>query len=129
MHVEPFELFGRTGQDFVTYAEDGLERFAARLFDGGSTLQIRWTDHVPRTLLRLKDVQQVAGGRAAFDTLTGQASFELREMIIAGEFNSDRAARLLCRALGGRWQVDVVPRPKSLPPAFDIVATKLRDAL
>jgi hypothetical protein len=34
MQIESAELFGRRGQDFVIYGDDGLERFAARLWKG-----------------------------------------------------------------------------------------------
>ena len=99
MQIEPVELFGRTGCDFVIYGDDGLERFSARLFDDDATLAILWTDHVPQTLLRLRDVRNAAGHGTPFDTIVGQASFKLREMIIASGFDHDHIVELLSRAL------------------------------
>jgi len=124
MDVEPFQFFDRTGRDFVSYNEEEIERFSARLWDEQCTLEVLWTDHIPLTVIRLRAVQRLAGGVDAFDTIIGQASDRLRESVIAGTFDTKTVERLLNRALQGRWQVNVNPRPNSRPLTFDITATR-----
>lgn len=125
MHVEPVDLFGRRARDFVIYGEDGLEQFAARLWDDESILYVMWTDNLPRTAIRLRQVQHLDGRIQAFDTIQGQASDTFREEIMGGTFDTVRAERLLSRALGGVWQLTSAPRPGSIPPTFDITCTRI----
>jgi RHS repeat-associated protein len=122
MKVESFRLLnGQTGRDFVIYSEGGVERFSARLFDGQKTLTIGWTDNVARTGLRLREVQQLAGGPGSFTRITGMASDQLEAAIRAGSFDANKAAQVLSRSLGGKWAVQIIPRPGQ-PGVFDIVA-------
>lgn len=121
--TETGELLDGTGfRQFVLYGDDGLDRFAARLIDGSKTLEIGWTDHLPRTLLRLRETQQLAGGVGAFTRITGTASDQLEILIKAGKFNADDAAELLGRSLGGRWKVEVIKRDSGI---YEIIASLL----
>ena len=122
LKVEPVELLGGgKGRDFALYAEDGAERFSARLLDGEKTLSIGWTDNIPRTGLRLREVQQLAGGPGSFTRITGMASDQLEVAIRAGTFDTNKVAEMLGRTLGGKWGVKVTPRPGQAG-VFDIVA-------
>jgi hypothetical protein len=124
MNVEQLELFGRTGWDFVIYDEQGRERFAARLFDDATTLDVLWTDNLPRTLVRLREVQRLAGGPGSFTFVVGIASDEFENLIRFNRFDLDQASRLLSQALGGEWRVQVVPRPETTCSIFDVIASK-----
>jgi len=65
MQIEPVRLLGgETGRDFVLIDDSGTERFSARLMDGSRQLTVTWTDNLPRTVLRLRDVQQLTGAQA-----------------------------------------------------------------
>jgi len=120
--IEPVDLLGgRHGRDFVIYGEDGLERFSARLFDGEKTLSVNWTDNLPRTCIRLRETQQLAGGPGAFSRVTGTASNGLDEAIRAGTFDTNKASEMLGRSLGGSWRVQVTPR-SGQTGVFDLVA-------
>ena len=98
--VEPVERIGvgRVGQDFIRNAEDGLPRFEARLLDGEKTLNIGWTDNIPRTAVRLREVQQLAGGPGSFIRITGLASAEFEAAIRSGAFDVGKAADMLGKA-------------------------------
>ena len=125
MNVIAIELLGGTkGRDFVSWGPDGLERFSARLLDGHTTLNVGWTDNVPRTALRLREVQRLAGGAGSFTRITGTASDQLEASILEGSFRADKAAELLKRSLGGQWRVSAQPR---LPAAgvIDVTAERL----
>jgi hypothetical protein len=120
-------LGGETGRDFVLYDEFGTERFSARLLDGSTELVIAWTDNVTRTLLRLHEVQRLTGGPGSFTSIAGTASDDLESAILSGAFDARRASRLVGRSLGGNWRVQVLPRPGSKPPVFDVLAERIGD--
>jgi len=124
MQVEPVELFGRTGRDFVVYGDDGLERFAARLWDNDTTLHVTWTDNLPRTAIRVREVQQLVGGTEAFDTIKGQASDHFRDLLVTGDIEPAKMEDLMHRSLGNNWRLTIDARPGSIPPTFDITFTR-----
>lgn len=127
MKVVPVELLdGSKGRDFVLYGPDGLERFSARLLDGMATLDVGWTDNVPRTVIWLREAQQLSGGPTSFRRITGIASDQLERAIRAGTFNTVRAAEVLSRSLGGEWRVTVEPRLAQLG-VLEIVAEFIGD--
>ena len=95
--------------------------FSARLLDGEKTLSINWTDNIPRTGIRLREVQQLAGGPGSFNRITGMASKDLEAAIRAGTFDTNKDAEMLGRTLGGKWSVKVIPRPGQ-EGVFDVVA-------
>ena len=108
MQVEPLRLLGgETGRDFVVYDEYGEERFSARLMDGSNEVVVAWTDNLPLTVLRLRQLQELAGGANRIGVVKGTASSQLEEAVATGTFDEDLAAELLGRSLGGRWQVQV----------------------
>ncbi|SIN79245.1 hypothetical protein SAMN05444166_0886 [Singulisphaera sp. GP187] len=121
--IEPVERIGvgKVGRDFVRNAEDGLPRFEARLLDGDKTLSIGWTDNIPRTAVRLREVQQLAGGPGSFTRITGLASAEFEASVRAGTFDLGNAGEMLGKALGGKWNVRLVPRAGQ-QGVFDVVA-------
>jgi hypothetical protein len=103
MRVEPVELVGGArGRDFVIYDNAGSERFSARLMDGSTELTVNWTDHVPWTVLRLRELQELAGGPGGFSCIRGIATDELELSIHAGTLDMGRAERLLTRSIGGK---------------------------
>src|SRR5207249_1092062 len=109
MRIESVQLLGgETGRDFVQQDDFGTERFTARLMDDDTQLVVIWTDNVPRTVLRLHDVQLLAGGPHSFDRISGIACDQLEAAILAGTFDADQASRMLSRALGENWQVRVL---------------------
>jgi hypothetical protein len=79
---------------------------------------------MPRTALRIREVQRLAGGAGSFSRITGTASDQLEASILAGRFRADKAAELLATSLGGEWRVSVVPR---LAPegVLDVIAERL----
>ena len=77
-----------------------------------------------RTVLRLREAQGLAGGPGSFTKITGMASDQLEVAIRAGKFSATKAADMLERSLGGKWEVQVIPRVGSCPPIFDIVANR-----
>lgn len=103
----------------MIYGEDGMERFSARLFADQKLLSILWTDHVPRTLARIRDVQQLAGGAGCFTRINGTASDKLEVSIRSGSFDTNKAAEMLGKILGGTWSVSIMPRPDQIG-VFDI---------
>lgn len=122
MNVERFELLGgKTGQDFVIYGRDGLERFVSRLFDGEKTLKVGWTDDIPHTVLWIREVQMLAGGPDSFSRITGIASDVLEAAIRRGTFSQAKASELLTRALGSTWRVDVAEQSDQ-PDVFHVIA-------
>lgn len=124
MQIEPVVLFGRTGRDFVVYGDDGLERFAARLWDDETTLHVTWTDNLPRTAIRVREVQRLAGGTEAFDTIKGQASDHFRDLLVTGSIEYSKMEDLMSRALRSNWRLSVEARPGSIPATFDITFTR-----
>ncbi|MGC1717949.1 MAG: hypothetical protein WA746_03085 [Isosphaeraceae bacterium] len=127
MHVDHIELLSGTGRDFVVPGRSRPELFSARLMDGSNTLEVTWTESLgPGTLVnRLAQVQELAGGPGGFTRITGIASYNLQELIQSDQFNRQEAAQALGQKLGGRWVVDVTPRPNSA--TWDITATRLGD--
>ncbi len=74
MQIDPVRLLGgEAGRDFVLSDDSGTERFSARLMNGSTQLVVTWTDNVPRTALRLRDVQRLAGGPGSLTRITGVA--------------------------------------------------------
>src|SRR6266566_2587948 len=113
MRIEAVQLLGgETGQDFVA-DEDGTERFSARLMDGETDLVVTWTDNLPWTVLRLREVQRLAGGSDRIKRIVGLASDRLETSILAGAFDEDRASRMLSRSLGGVWHIQTIPRQET----------------
>jgi hypothetical protein len=86
-------------------------------------LLVIWTDSIARTVLRLREVQELAGGPARLKVIEGIASDQMETQILAGLFDVDRAARLLSRSLGGSWQVRISVR--ATPPVLDIIAERM----
>jgi hypothetical protein len=127
MYVDHIELLSGTGRDFVVPGRSRPELFSARLMDGSYTLEVTWTESLgPGTLVnRLAQVQELAGGPGGFTRITGIASYNLQELIRSDQFNRQEAAQALGQKLGGRWVVDVTPRPNSA--TWDITATRLGD--
>ena len=122
LEVKSVELLGgQAGRDFVLRGAEGAERFAARLMDGSKTLNVGWTDSIARTTLRLREAQQLAGGPGSFTRITGMASDQLEAAIRAGTFDTAKAAEMLGKSLGGKWQVHVSQRAGQ-KGVFDIVA-------
>lgn len=129
MQIEPFQLLGgEAGRDFVIIDDSGAERFSARLMDGSSQLTVTWTDNWPSTVLRLRDVQQLAGGPGSFTRITGIASDRVEAALLAGTFDADQASRILGRCLGGTWQVQALPRSRTNRSMFDIIAERGEDS-
>jgi hypothetical protein len=85
IRVEPVRLLGgEIGHDFVLYDIHGGERFFARLLIGSDTLQIRWTDHLPRTLLRLREVKQIVEfSRIVHIAGVASGSFETQSTVVS----------------------------------------------
>jgi len=130
MRVEPVELLGgERGRDFVIYDASGSERFSARLMDGSKELTVIWTDHVPRTVLRLRELQELAGGPGGFTRIRGLATDELELAILAGTLDMGRAERMLTRSIGGKWLVQAGPRSGIRPPVFEIIAERVEEGL
>jgi hypothetical protein len=129
MHTEPVELTSGSGRDFVVPGRSKPELFSARLMDESKTLQVTWTESLGQGTLvnRLAKAQELAGGPGSFTRITGQASDNLRALIKSGQFNTREAAAALGKRLGGTWDVEVVPRPKSNPPTWDVNATRIGD--
>jgi hypothetical protein len=127
MHVEPVELSTGAGRDFVIPGRSVQEVFSARLMNGSNTLQVTWTESLGQGTLvnRLAQAQQLAGGPGSFTRITGQASDNFQALIRSGQFNAQEAAQALGQRLGGRWSVDVAPRPNST--TWDVTATRLGD--
>jgi len=128
MQIEPIRLLGgETGRDFVIYDESGEERFSARLMDGSTELVVTWTDNVPRTILRLRDLQKLVGGPGSFASVRGLASDRVEDEIVAGAFDADRVSQMLGRGLGGTWRVRALRRPRTKPRVFEIIAERTED--
>jgi hypothetical protein len=121
--IEPVERIGAgtVGRDFVRNAENGLPRFEARLLDGETSLRVGYTDNIPRTPIRIREVQQLAGGPGSITRIEGLASAEFEAEIRAGTFDLGKAAAMLGRTLGGTWNIKLVARPGQAG-VFDVVA-------
>jgi hypothetical protein len=130
MHVEDVRLItGEAGRDFVIPGRSVPELFSARLMNGTDTLEITWVQSLGHGTLanRIARAEELAGGPGRFNRITGYASDNLRELIRSGRFNIQDFAQSLSRRLGGRWGVDVTPRPNTNPPTWNITATRLGD--
>jgi hypothetical protein len=127
LRVDPFELSSGTGRDFVILGRWLREVFSVRLMDGSNSLQVTWTESLGKGTLvnRLAQVQQLAGGPGSFTEIKGEASAEFQTRIQLGRFNALETAQALDQKLGGKWRVDVTPRPNST--TWDITATRLGD--
>jgi hypothetical protein len=131
MHVVEgwLQIGGEAYRDFVIPGRSVPEVFSARLMEGSAALEVTWTATLGLGTLvnRLARVQELAGGPGSFTRITGQASAEFRDLVRAGRFNLDEAGEALGRRLGGRWRVELPPRPRSVPPTWDVVATRIGD--
>jgi hypothetical protein len=131
MHVVEgqLQIGGEAYRDFVIPGRSMPEVFSARLMQGSTALEVTWTATLGLGTLvnRLARVQDLAGGPGNFTRITGQASAEFRDLVRVGRFNLDEAAQALGRRLGGRWRVELQPRPRSVPPTWDVVATRIGD--
>jgi hypothetical protein len=95
--------------------------------DASTELVVTWTDNVPNTILRLRELQKLAGGPGSFTSVTGLASDRIEDEILAGTFDAGRASQLLGRSLGGNWQVQSLRRAGTKPRVFDIIAERIED--
>lgn len=130
MHVEDVLLStGEAGRDFVIPGRSVEEIFVGRLMNGTKTLEVTSSESLGLGALvnRIAKAQELAGGPGSFNRITGYASDKLRELIQAGRFNAQEFAQSLSRRLGGRWNVDVTPRPNTNPPTWDITAIRIGD--
>jgi hypothetical protein len=128
MQIELIQLLdGKTGRDFVIYDEAGAECFSARLMDGSTNLVVTWTDNVPKTILRLRDLQKLAGGPGSLTSVRGIASDRVEDEILAGTFDADLASEMLGRGLGGNWRVRTLLRPGTESHILDIIAERIED--
>jgi hypothetical protein len=128
MHVEPVEISaGEAGRDFVIPGRSTPENFSARLMDGGKTLEVTWTESLGQGPIagRLAQDRELAGGPGSFTRITGKASDNLQAPIASNKFDTQQASQLLGRRLGGRWQVEVTPRPNTT--TWNITATRIGD--
>lgn len=130
MHVEDIRLStGEAGRDFVIPGRSVPELFSARLMNGTKTLEVIWTQSLGHGTLanRIARAVELAGGPGSINRITGYASDNLREFIQSGRFNAQKFAQSVSRRLGGRWGVDVTPRPDTNPPTWNVTATRLGD--
>jgi hypothetical protein len=128
MHVEPVELSaGEAGRDFVIPGRSTPETFSARLMDGSKTLEVTWTESLGQGPIagRLAQAQELAGGPGSFTRITGKASDNLQALIASNKFDTQQASQLLGQRLGGKWQVEVTPRPNGT--TWNITATRIGD--
>lgn len=103
MEIEPFDIAGVRGRDFVIYDVDRQPKFEGRLLDGTSTLKILWTENVAWTPYWLRKVQRLAGGPGLFDSIEGFATDEFAIAIQSGRVDESEIANRIMRALGGSW--------------------------
>jgi hypothetical protein len=125
MHVERVVSGGQSGRYFLILGRSKPEIFSARLMDGSTTLKVVWTESLGLGMvaIRLAQVQRLAGGSGSITQITGVASDKLQELIRLGRFKADKAAQRLGQHLGGRWGVEVTPRPNST--TWNLTATLL----
>ena len=107
VQIETFRKFGLAGRDFVIYGNNGEPRFEARQLDGSKTLIVGWTDNIPWTPHRLREVQRLAGGPGSIERIQGFASDHLEAGIRSGDITQVTIESRLERALGGIWGVRI----------------------
>ena len=112
------------GRWFACDNPDGPSPFEARLIHRSCVMEIGWTDNIPWTLLRVREVERLAGVRIT--RIVGKASADLLEWIRQNRFDAGIAADRLGRALGGEWRVDVIPQPRT-DDGYEISAVRLED--
>ncbi len=130
MHTEEVRLItGEAGLDFVILGRSVPEIFVARLMDGSDTLEIIWTGSLGRGTLvnRIARAEVLAGGAGQFRRISGYGSDTLGDLIREGRFNAESFARDLGGKLGGTWIVKTTPRPHSVPPTWNVTATRIGD--
>lgn len=107
MEIEPVDVAGLRGRDFVIYGDFEEPKFEARLLDGSKSLRVLWTDPWPWTLRRLREVQRLAGGPGVFDRIDGFATDRFADAINAGIVDELQIQSRLTRALGEKWSVTI----------------------
>jgi hypothetical protein len=131
MHVVEgrLQIGGEGYRDFIIQGRSVPEVFSARLMNGSTTLEVTWAESLGQGVLanRLAQVQELAGGPGSFTRVTGQATSEFRDLIQVNRFDLDKAGQALGQRLGGKWRVELRPRPNSTPPTWDIVAIRIGD--
>ncbi len=128
MHVEQVRLItGETGIDLVIPGRSVPEVFAARLMDGSDTLEITWTESIGRGTIAnpVAKAEELAGGPGRPRRIVAYASASLRDRMSEGRFEAEPFALALGRRLGGTWEVEIIPRPNSIPPTWNIIITRL----
>jgi hypothetical protein len=120
---------GEGYRDFIVSGRSVPELFSARLMNGSDTLVVTATASLGRGTLvnRLRQVEKLAGRSGSLRRIVGLASDNLELLIRAGRFQVATASEARSQALGGSWQVQVVPRPRTKPPVFDIIAKRIRE--
>jgi len=112
------------GRWFARYnTETGDELFAARLEEGGH-LQIGWVGDggVPQIASNIREIQLYT--KQPITKIYGYASAGILDAIEAGRFNSKLYEKTLARRLGGKWKVEIIPKP-GLESNWDIIATRI----
>ena len=130
MHVEAVTLStGERGLDFVIPGRSVPEIFSARMMRGSQTLEVTWTESLGRGTLvnRIAKVRELAGPSGGFDRIVGYASDAFRELIEAGRFDARDLASDLGVRLGGTWRIEITPRSGSIPPTWDVAATRVEE--
>lgn len=131
MHVVEgrLQIGGEGYRDFIIPGRSVPEVFSARLMNGSTTLEVTWTESLGQGTLvnRIAQVQELAGGPGSFTRITAQASAEFRNLVRAGRFNINEAEQALGQRLRGKWRAELRPRPNSIPPTWDVVATRIGD--
>lgn len=107
VQIETFRKFGLAGRDFVIYGKNEEPRFEARQLEGSKTLFVGWTDNIPWTPHRLREVQRLAGGPGSIERIQGFASDRLEAAIKSGDITQAIIERRLEIALGGTWRVRI----------------------
>lgn len=117
-------------RDFVVIGRSKAELFSARLMEAGDSLQVTWTASLRLTTVvnHLGQVQDLAGGPGCVMRIWGKASADLQAMVRSGRFNAPAAAQALGQRLGGNWRIDLTRVPNSVPPTWEISATRLKES-
>jgi len=100
---------------YEMYDESGEEQFSARIGEaanGGTKVEISWTNNLPKTRQILTQIQQAEGGSVT--EIEGEASDQLLDKINDGEWTADMIARRLSTSLSEDWAVKFVQVGKKL---------------
>jgi hypothetical protein len=124
MEIEPVDVVGIRGRDFVIYDEEQRPRFEARVLDGTNTLKVLWTNNIGWTLYWLRQVQRLMGGPGSFDRIEGFATDEFANAIQRGLLDEPEIANRVMRALGGRWTTRTSAQRDDW---IDVIVTRDRD--